>query len=127
MKYKEIDMYNEIFSQKYVITQKKVITRIQKELTSYVGILNAINECNKIILNLELKSCSHWGKPINDRTITMSNIYDLNYSIQGDYDICLSAILFKADLDIFDSIKDLTYGDYIYQKLEMFNFVNMEI
>lgn len=43
MKYKEIDMYNEIFSQKSETIQMEVVARVQKELTGYVGIKNTIN------------------------------------------------------------------------------------
>lgn len=134
MKYKEIDMYNAIFSQKNNTVQMNLFSRVQKELKNYDGITNIIKSYNKIICEINLNSFNTNGQSV-DRSFEVYGVVDnmiciarngLHYSSRMHIDdkTCLSAILFKADLDIFDSIKDLTFGDYIYQKLEMFNFVS---
>lgn len=133
MKYKEIEMYNSIFSQRNQNVQEDVVTRINKEITNYSGIENSIKGRNKLILDLELRQSNYKGVPYDENFKVLS--VDNNMIFRDDHlnplkmeqDICLSAILFKPDLVNYENIKGLTYGDYIYQKLEMFNFVNMEI
>ncbi|WP_027294287.1 MULTISPECIES: KAP family P-loop NTPase fold protein [Robinsoniella] len=101
MKYKKIEMYNSILDKQYKITQEEESKKISEKFKFYEGIEGIViilQMANYVIDDLVKDEC---GK-----------------------DIGIEKILFDPDYEIYDEISGLLYGQYIYQKLEMFNYMS---
>lgn len=134
MKFKHLELYNTIFDQQSKEDCERENAVVKVKLKEYKEISNVLNMINNIIEDLKLKRVGDSNylytnfkilEVKNDKIYFSCNQGNHNFNV--DKETCLSSLLFEPDLRRYESIKGLTYGDYIYQKLEMFNFVNMEI
>lgn len=132
MKFKNIDLYNSIFYKHDKEARVKEVASLRKNLEEYLGLANVLKNVNNIIIDLLLQK----NDPVGNLYENELKIFELKdgklYYEQNQSKYCteietyvgLSLILFEPDLKIYNSISKITYGDYICQKLEMFNFVS---
>lgn len=134
MKFKQLEVYNAIFDKQSKEDCLKENAVVNTKLKEYKEISNVLNMRNNIIADLKLNRVGDVNyiytnfeilEVKNDKIYFRCNQGNHNFNV--DKETCLSSLLFEPDLRRYESIKGLKYGDYIYQKLEMFNFVSMEI
>lgn len=101
MKYKKIELYNAIIVDRNKTNQENELNKIlenNKNDAWIEGVVVILKRANCVIVDL------------------------VENKIGEDYGV--DKIFFDPDIEIYENIFGLTYGHYIYQKLEMFNFVS---
>lgn len=132
MKFKNIDLYNSIFYKHDKEARVKEVASLREKLKEYLGLANVLKNVNNIINDLLLQKNDSVGNLFGNEFIILEVkdrklYYEQNqskYYTEIETSDGLSLILFEPDLKIYNSIYKITYGNYICQKLEMFNFVN---
>ena len=143
IKYKYPDDYTNLFTGRDVsILEKDNVMIYDIQNLFITPVLRRINKENQKIcdmehtINIKYESYDQYNKEeiiiiknireaINDQ-IKISATKRINYSkefiVDGEYDMNVSKLLFYSDIIKWDEIKDKHIGDYIKEKLELYNF-----
>lgn len=136
LKYKDAEEFNNVFLKNK--PSEKIVKLSFNESSS---IKESIGNITKLIEDLEYKIISEYNKDglkgpdgyYKIYCVKEGKIY-LKYrqgscgerTIDVSSDVRLNSILFAPDIKKWEEIKDMEYGRYIHQQLEMFNFVESE-
>lgn len=139
LKYKDVLTFNNIFLKNNVPEELRRL-----EFAGFSNIKESLRNVTRTIDNLEYKIISEYykdgmqlqtGEYLKVAGVQEDKLYvkrrgsssQLQQYAGVTDDMNLNGILFAPDIKKWEEIKNMQYGHYIHQQLEMFNFVNADI
>lgn len=138
LKYKDVSAFNNIF------LKNKVPEELRRlKFAGFSNIKESLGNVTRTIDNLEYKIISEYykngiqfetGEYLKVAGVQEDKLYVKRRDSSSGFQQCinltddmnLNGILFVPDIKKWEEIKNMQYGHYIHQQLEMFNFVNAD-
>ena len=132
LKYKRIDVYNEIMLEgKNKKMSESIFGKIDLDFSPYfsldiIELLISDKKIKDMRFSFKNDDGTRVGKILEfgDPYIRCLNLSQKSFLVLCDREVSASNVLYYEDFEIYEEIKDKRIAEYIQEKLEIFDFVN---